>query len=104
VSAQRVKAAVLQSIESTFPLPRERFANLIHPSAQIAHQHRMDRGIHIEPGCIVAPFAEIGFGVSLRRGATIGHHARIGSCEHQPGVQVAGHSRIGRGTTLESAP
>ena len=37
----------------------------------------LDKGIYIEPGCVISPYAHIGFGVSINRGCTIGHHTVV---------------------------
>jgi sugar O-acyltransferase (sialic acid O-acetyltransferase NeuD family) len=101
VGGARVKEALFDFFAGRFPLSRDQFVNLIHPSVQLAHQHHLDHGIHLEPGCIISPFADIAFGVSVLRGASIGHHTRVGEFTSiSPGVQIAGQSRIGRRTTI----
>jgi len=101
VGAASVKPVVFDFFAARFSLSRDQFVNLIHPSVQLAHQHHLDHGIHLEPGCIISPFAEIGFGVSMLRGTSIGHHTRIGEFTSlSPGVHIAGHSRIGPRTTI----
>jgi UDP-3-O-[3-hydroxymyristoyl] glucosamine N-acyltransferase len=101
VTAPNVKAAVLDFFASRFPLTRERFVNVIHPSVQMAYERTLATGIRVEPGCIISPFAEIGFGVGVARGASIGHHAHVGEfATINPGAHIAGHSRIGERTTI----
>jgi acetyltransferase-like isoleucine patch superfamily enzyme len=101
VAGARPKAAVLEFYASRFPIARQQFANLVHPSVQLAHEHQFETGIFLEPGCIVSPFARIGFGVSVFRGTSIGHHTEIGEFSLiSPGVQIGGLTRIGRGATI----
>lgn len=77
-------------------LKKSSFANLIHPSVSIASTAEIYSGFYADPGCIISPFAKIGFGVSLNRNSSIGHHTRIGDFSTiSPGVNVAGHCDIG---------
>lgn len=101
VAGARAKAAVLDFYAARFPITRQQFVNLIHPSVQLAHAHHMETGIFLEPGCIISPFASLGFGVSVFRGTSIGHHTEIGEFGLiSPGVCIGGQTRIGRGTTI----
>jgi sugar O-acyltransferase (sialic acid O-acetyltransferase NeuD family) len=101
VAGPRTKAAVLDFFAASVPISRQQFANLIHPSVQLAHAHHLETGIFLEPGCIISPFARLGFGVSVFRGASIGHHTEIGEFGLiSPGVRIGGHTRIGPGTHL----
>ncbi len=101
VAGARAKAAVLDFYTARFPISRQQFANLIHPSVQLAHALRLETGVFLEPGCIVSPYASLGFGVSIFRGTSIGHHTEIGEFGLiSPGVRIGGQTHIGRGTTI----
>ena len=101
VGTSRVKAAVFDFFAGRFPLLREKFVNLIHPSAQMAYESHLATGVRVDPGCVVAPFAEIGFGVGVVRGASVGHHAQVDELATiYGGAHIAGHSRVGQRTTI----
>jgi sugar O-acyltransferase (sialic acid O-acetyltransferase NeuD family) len=55
----------------------------------------------IQPGVIIAPFAEIGANCSVRSGSIISHHVHIGDhCFIATGVTVSGNARIGERSVL----
>lgn len=101
VGAPGVKQQVLEFFIGNCSVSRERFANLLHPSAMWSAVHGLDRGILVDQGCVVSPYARLGFGVTLLRGASIGHHAVVGDFTLiSPRVAVGGHSVIGPGATI----
>jgi UDP-perosamine 4-acetyltransferase len=80
-----------------------RFVNLIHPSAVISAQARIqpDSGVQIMAGSIVQTDAMIGPNVLINTRAVIEHHAEIGSGVHiAPGSVICGGVRIGKDTLV----
>ncbi|BAO76983.1 hypothetical protein [Winogradskyella sp. PG-2] len=55
-------------------LSNEDYSNLISNSSS----SKLDYGILIDQQCVVSSQTTIGFGVSIKRGAKIGHHNKIG--------------------------
>lgn len=82
-------------------LKRDGFEKLIHPSSIISSSVKIDSGIQVEPLSVLAPYAEIGFGVNIGRNCSIGHHTILKDfCSVYFGSNVAGRVEIGERTTI----
>jgi len=56
---------------------------------------------YIDSSAVIAPYAELGFVVTVNRGAMVGHHSKIGDfCTLNPGANIAGGVEIGARTTI----
>jgi len=74
---------------------------LVHPFTNIAHTVNLSKGCRIEPGVVIAPFANLGFAVLINRNASIGHHTYIGEYTNiNPGAVVNGNCHIGTNVTI----
>jgi len=72
--------------------------NAIHPTAHIAHNVRIGRGVVIGTGTTVCTGARIGDNVIINTGAIIEHESIIGDDVHiAPGSSIAGRVTINRG-------
>ena len=72
------------------------FPSLVHPSAVIADDARMERGVFIGPGAIVNADACIERQSIINSGAIIEHDVRLGNAVHvSPGACVAGSVQVG---------
>lgn len=70
---------------------------IIHPSAQIATNASIGRGVVIAAGALVCAHSQIGDYAILNTGCIVDHESMIGTAVHVcPGVRLAGH------VTLES--
>lgn len=70
---------------------------IIHPSAQIATNVTIGRGVVIAAGALVCAHSQIGDYAILNTGCIVDHESMIGTAVHVcPGVRLAGH------VTLES--
>jgi len=70
---------------------------IIHPSAQIATNVTIGRGVVIAAGALVCAHCQIGDYAILNTGCIVDHESMIGTAVHVcPGVRLAGH------VTLES--
>lgn len=77
------------------------FVSIIHPSSVIASSVKHGNGLYLEPLSVVSPYAEIGFGVSINRQCSIGHHNVLNDyCSIYPGTHLTGDVEIGRGVTI----
>lgn len=95
------KRAVAAFFAERYGVGPERYARLLHPSAQLAASAEVGNGIDFGPNVVVAPHARIGNLVTLNRAATIGHHTALADfVTVNPGVHVAGRCRIGEGVTI----
>ncbi|HEY6510871.1 MAG TPA: acetyltransferase [Burkholderiaceae bacterium] len=72
------------------------FPSLVHPSAVIADDARMEAGVFIGPGAIVNAEARIGKQSIVNSGAIVEHDVQLGSAVHlSPRACVAGSVRVG---------
>lgn len=66
--------------------------NAIHPSARLANNVTLGRGIVIAAGATVCAHAQIGDYAILNTGCIVDHESMIGMATHVcPGVRLAGH-------------
>jgi sugar O-acyltransferase (sialic acid O-acetyltransferase NeuD family) len=79
----------------------ERMVNAVHPSAVLATDVVLGRGVMICARAVVNPTTSIGDNVILNTGCTVDHHNVIGSHAHvAPGAHTGGNVRIGDGAFL----
>ena len=97
------KSPVFESFLRSSGLDKACYANVIHPTAYVSPSLVMDHGILIEPHVIISAQSRIGFGVTIKRGSSIGHHNVIGDfTDINPGVVLSGSVNVGRGCILGS--
>lgn len=78
-----------------------RFTNLSHPSSVIASSVKHENALYVEPLVVISPYSQIGFGVTLNRSCSIGHHNRIHDyVSIHSGSHLSGNVEIGEGTTI----
>lgn len=77
------------------------FNNLIHPSSVVASTVNSLNGLYVEPLSVVSAYSALGFGVTINRNCSIGHHNIIGDyCSIHPGSNLAGHVELGDNVTI----
>jgi sugar O-acyltransferase (sialic acid O-acetyltransferase NeuD family) len=97
------KSPVFDSFLKSPGMTKEHYINVIHPTAYVSRSLIMDHGILIEPGVIISSQSRIGFGVTIKRGSSVGHHNIIGDfTDINPGVVLSGSVHVGRGCILGS--
>ncbi len=70
----------------------------IHPSANIANNVSLGRGVVVAAGVLVCAHCQIGDGVILNTGCLVDHETMIGTaCHICPGVKIAGRVTIESG-------
>jgi sugar O-acyltransferase (sialic acid O-acetyltransferase NeuD family) len=96
-----IKKTVFDFFLSHHGITRDRYMSIAHPSVITSASSIVEKGVYIEPGCVISPYAKIGFGVSINRGCTIGHHTQIDDfATVNPGTHIAGHCKIGAHTSI----
>lgn len=96
-----IKCVVFDFFYKNFGITREKYINLVHPSSSVASTAKMKGGCYVEPSVVLSPFSMLGFGVTINRGATIGHHTLIDDfVTINPGANIAGHVNIGENTSV----
>lgn len=74
----------------------EKLQTVIHPSAIMGYDVKIDAGSFIAPGVIVNPLAKIGKAAIINTGTIIEHECKIGDFSHiAPGAILAGNVTVG---------
>ena len=77
------------------------FINLLHPTALIAPQSKLNNGIFCFANAVISAGAQVEDFVSLNVGAVVGHDTVIGrGCTLSPYSVVAGKARLERGVFM----
>ncbi|MDQ2180102.1 DapH/DapD/GlmU-related protein [Marinifilum sp. D714] len=101
LASPKNKYPVYQSFAGT--VERKDYNNLIAESSIISVSSQYDKALLIDHQCVISAQTSIGFGVSIKRGAKIGHHNIIGDfTDINPGVITSGSVIIGKGCEIGS--
>ena len=96
-----VKNSVFKFFHTYYGVGIGNYANLIHPTAELAATTRLDKGLHIGPHTVIAPYAVLGGLVTVNRSVSIGHHTMVSDyCTINPGASIAGRCHIGCAVTI----
>ena len=75
----------------------------IHPTAILAEDCRLGRGVVVGPGCVVSSGAEIGEGTILQASVFVGMDVQIGAdCRIEAGVTLQDQITLGERVTVHS--
>ncbi|MCP4976800.1 MAG: acetyltransferase [Maribacter sp.] len=97
------KMAIFNDFYQKHGIGKNRYNQIIHPSAYIASSSRIEKGVLIEPHVVISSQVTIEFGVFIKRGSLIGHHNVIGAfTDINPGVVLSGNITIGEGCEIGS--
>ena len=101
VTQPEVKKILLELYAEKLGLNDHNYPVLSHRTASLASTVKVGSGSHIEALSIVAPYAEIGKFVNIKRGSNVGHHTVIEDfVTLNPGVVVAGNCTIQQGALV----
>lgn len=91
-------AARRQDVYDRFSRDGYSFANVIHPSANIALEAQIEDGVQIMAGAVIQPGSQIGSNAIVNTGAIIDHDCIVGSHAHiAPGAVLSGGVLVGAG-------
>jgi sugar O-acyltransferase (sialic acid O-acetyltransferase NeuD family) len=80
------------------------FEQVIHPSAVVATDVRLDSGVQIMAKAVVQPGTCIGIDTIINTAASVDHDCILGSHVHVgPGAVLCGHVRVGDGAQIGAA-
>lgn len=97
------KAAIFNDFYQKHSINKNRYLQVIHPSAYIATSSLIEKGVLVEPHVVISSQSRIGFGVFIKRGSLIGHHNVIGAfTDINPGVVLSGNITIGEECVIGS--
>lgn len=87
--------------DEKWSISQDMFTSIIHPSSVVASSVNHKGGLYVEPLSVISPFTEIGFGVSINRHCSIGHHNILHDfCSIYPGTHITGDVEIGTAVTI----
>jgi len=79
----------------------DNFVNLIHPDAYLSKSAVFKKGFTLEPKSVISSLCDIGFGVTVKRSSSVGHHAQLDDfVSINPGVVLSGFVKVGKGTEI----
>lgn len=97
----QTKNTVCTFFRDAFGITTNRYANLFHPTSELAATVTLGHGIDTGPHSVVAPHTSIGNFVTLNRAVTVGHHTTLADfVTVNPAANIAGRCQIGKGATL----
>lgn len=103
VHHSNVKYLLYHHFLENFKIEADRYLNLIHPTAYFAPSSKVKGGAFIEPMTVVSSMCKLGFGVTIKRSASVGHHANLEDFVNiNPGVVISGYANIGESTEIGS--
>ena len=78
-----------------------RYQSFVHPLAYFPESSSFENGFYIGQLSAVSSFCRFGFGVTIKKSCSIGHHSQFGNfVTINPGAVVAGYTNIGEGTEI----
>jgi sugar O-acyltransferase (sialic acid O-acetyltransferase NeuD family) len=96
-----VKYLLYHYFNQKYHIHKNQYINLIHPMNYIATSAVVDKGFLMEPMSVVSSMCKIGFGVTLKRSSSVGHHAIIEDFANiNPGAVLAGFCTVGEGSEI----
>jgi len=101
VNHAHIRPILYKEFNKKMGLGREDYVSLVHPSSNISISSTHKEGFFAEPLSIVSSFSELGFGVNLKRGSSVGHHCKLGDyVSLNPGAIISGYVNIGVATEI----
>jgi len=98
-----IKYVLYEHFKHSKGVRREQYLNLIHRSVFVSKSVKIDYGILVEPISVVSSFTLLGFGVTIKRSCSVGHHCTLDDfVKLNPGVVISGNVKIGKGTEIGS--
>ena len=98
-----IKYILFHFFKKNYGIGRERYLNWIHPMSSVSKSVAYKNGLGASEMSVIYPFCDIGFGVNIKRNASIGEHTNIGDyvCIN-PGVALSGSVSVGEGTEIST--
>lgn len=95
-----VKKTVFNKVNNLFV----NWPSLVHPSAKIARNARLGKGVVVFPNCVVSTDTDIGDHCCLNTGVSVSHDSQIGRFSTiNPGCYINGESKIGESVYIGSS-
>ena len=98
-----IKYVLYHYFSKIYGVEKNKYTNIIHPASYFAGSSVHDNGFMLDPMSMVSTKCKIGFGVTVKRSSSVGHHANIGDfVSVNPGAVISGNVSIGEGTAIGS--
>lgn len=92
IGDNRIRKKVTELITAN----EEKLCSVVHPSAKIGANVKIEDGTFVAAGSLINPFVKIGKAVIINTGAIIEHECHIGDFAHiAPGAVLAGNVIVG---------
>lgn len=103
VQGPNIKYQLYWHFFKSFGIRKENYLDLRHSSSYFATSASAENGLVQEPMTVVSTMSKIGFGVTIKRSASVGHHAVLGDfVSINPGAILSGYVTVGEGTEIGS--
>lgn len=97
VGKMKARAGKLKALN----IPLQRFATLIHPSANIAFNVKVGHGVAIAANATLQPGTVVGNNCLIRAGANLGHDVTVGDCvDIGPNTTLCGYTIVEEGVQI----
>ena len=101
VLSSHIKFILYHHFNSNHSINADHFVNLIHPDGYLSKSAVYKKGFALEPKGVVSSLCKFGFGVTVKRSSSIGHHVELGDfVSVNPGVVLSGFVKVGTGTEI----
>ncbi len=101
VNHSHIRPIIFNEFNKKLGIDRENYVSLIHPTSHISMSSDYKEGFFAEPNSVVSSFSELGFGVNIKRGSSVGHHCKLGDyVTLNPGAILSGFVNVGEGTEI----
>jgi sugar O-acyltransferase (sialic acid O-acetyltransferase NeuD family) len=95
------KQLLYQHFERIGQIHQSRYINIKHHTSYIAPSAVLNQGLLLEPLAVISSCSQIGFGVSIKRSASVGHHAVLGNFVNiNPGAVLSGFVEVCEGSEI----
>lgn len=95
------KQFLYRIFQPVFQFDEDAFVSVVHPTSILASTVKYKGGLYMEPMSVVSAYSTIGFGVSINRLCSVGHHNIIGDyCSLYPGSHLPGDVELGRAVAI----
>lgn len=97
------KYSVFHYFKQNHEITEENYTSIVHPQAYISTSARFRNGLISEPLSVISSQVTIGFGVSIKRSVSVGHHVQIEDfAELNPGVTISSNVKVCKGAIIGS--
>ena len=103
VQGPNIKYQLYWHFFKKFGIRKNDYLDLRHSNSYFASSAFAENGLVQEPMTVISTMSKVGFGVTIKRSASVGHHAVLGDfVSINPGAILSGNVTVGEGTEIGS--